>query len=475
MSNLGPRAERISGMDAWQMYQETDLQVGNGLALMVLDRSSVDGDVREQLIREVGNRLHLLPVFTKVLFDPWYNIDRAMLLPTSEVDLRRHITPLAMPEPGGLAGAAKAFAEIRGKHLDRTEPLWHTYVIEEEGSDLCYLISVLHHLLVDGDATMDVLGALFIPGDVSAIPARPVELDTTFDPRPRSVLADGLRRKGARLRRLPGLLRTTQRTRSIDRASRSRRPTTPKTALNCTLSGESTMALTVMPFDTMAEVAHAHGVTVNHVLLCCVGRALRLTLSDDGQPVDQPLVAAVPFAMREADQSEYITEGVGSTTILRIGMCDDIADPVERLQAIAVGAREAKEAQERRGVNLFRQWNEYVPGKLVSALFRGIERFALAERITWPCNVIVSNASGLTLDGVTYANLPARQCFPAGPLYHGLGPSVVAVNWNGDFCITITADRKHARHADLITNRIDQQFGELISATQKLPLREQGA
>ena len=475
MSNRGLRAERISGMDAWQLYQETDLQVGNGVCLMVLDRSSVDGDVCEHLIREVGDRLHLLPVYTKVLFDPWYNIDRSMLVPTTDVDLRRHITRLAMPDPGGLAGAAKAFADIRGRHLDRSEPLWHTYVIEEAGSNLCYLVSLVHHLLVGGDAAMDVVGALFIPGDVSGTPARPVDPDNTFEPRLRSVVADGFRRKATRLRRLPSLLRTTLRTRRIDRAHRRHSPTTPRTALNCTLSGESTVALTVLPFDSMVEVAHAQDVTVNHVLLSCVGRALRMTLQEDGRSVDRPLVAAVPFAMRDADQSDYITEGVGSTTILRIGMCDDIADPVERLTAIAVQAREAKEAQERRGVNLFRQWNEYIPGKAVSTLFRMIERFGLAENIDWPCNAIVSNASGMTLDGVVYANLPARQCFGAGPLYHGMGPSIFALNWNGEFCIAVTADRKHVRHADLITERIDQQFTELLTATRELQIRERRA
>jgi hypothetical protein len=104
-----------------------------------------------------------------------------------------------------------------------------------------------------------------------------------------------------------------------------------------------------------------------------------------------------------------------------------------------------------------------------------IERFGLAENIDWPCNAIVSNASGMTLDGVVYANLPARQCFGAGPLYHGMGPSIFALNWNGEFCIAVTADRKHVRHADLITERIDQQFTELLTATRELQIRERGA
>jgi hypothetical protein len=32
------RAERVSGMDAWQLYQETGLQVGNGMSLILVDR-----------------------------------------------------------------------------------------------------------------------------------------------------------------------------------------------------------------------------------------------------------------------------------------------------------------------------------------------------------------------------------------------------------------------------------------------------
>ncbi|MCV7064408.1 hypothetical protein H7I76_37315, partial [Mycolicibacterium vaccae] len=116
---------------------------------------------------------------------------------------------------------------------------------------------------------------------------------------------------------------------------------------------------------------------------------------------------------------------------------------MRRLLAVAEHARAVKAVQEQRGVNLFRQWNEYAPGRAVNLMFRAIERFGLAERISWPCNVIVSNASGIAVEDPVFLNLPALRFHPAGPLYHGMGPSVIAMTWDSNLCLSVTADTRH--------------------------------
>ncbi|MCV7064409.1 hypothetical protein H7I76_37320 [Mycolicibacterium vaccae] len=199
------RAERVSGMDAWQLYQETRLQVGNGMSLILVDRSSVIGDLREYVVSALNNRMHLMPAYRKVLYDPWFNPDRPMLVARPEIDVSAHVTALPMPAPGGAVGAAKALAQVRAMHLNRREPLWHMYVLDDEDTERSYLISVVHHLLVDGDSTMEVVGCLMTPGDLSARPPKPIPASSTFPARPSAVVRDALARKGNRLRRLPRL------------------------------------------------------------------------------------------------------------------------------------------------------------------------------------------------------------------------------------------------------------------------------
>ena len=80
MSTAIPRAQRVSGMDAWQLYQETVLQVGNGMSLVLVDRSAVPGDLRDYVIDLLEHRVHLIPAYRQVLFDPWFNPDRPMLV-----------------------------------------------------------------------------------------------------------------------------------------------------------------------------------------------------------------------------------------------------------------------------------------------------------------------------------------------------------------------------------------------------------
>ena len=95
------RAERIGGMDAWQLYQETRLQVGNGMTLVPVDRSQVSGSLYDHVVAALARRIHLIPAYRKVLYDPWFNPDRPMLTTAPHVDVRDHVTDLPMPAPGG--------------------------------------------------------------------------------------------------------------------------------------------------------------------------------------------------------------------------------------------------------------------------------------------------------------------------------------------------------------------------------------
>jgi len=458
------RAERVSGMDAWQLYQETGLQVGNGMSLILVDRSSVTGDLREYVVSALNNRMHLMPAYRKVLYDPWFNPDRPMLVARPQIDVSEHVTTLPMPAPGGAVGAAKALAQVRAMHLDRRKPLWHMYVLDDEATEHAYLISVVHHLLVDGDSTMDVVGCLMTPGDLSTRPAKHISESSTFAARPSSIVRDAVTRKGQRLRRLPRLLRISARVARSKWVARHLDVKAPKTALNCSLSGSSTAAVAVLPMADMQAVAEKYSVTINHILLSCVGAALDDVLRQRGQRPQEPLVAAVPYAMRSADTSDYITDGVGTTTVLRVNLNTTMDDPVRRLLGIAEHARALKALQEQRGVNLFRQWNEYVPGRAVNLMFRAIERFALAERISWPCNVIVSNASGITVEDPVFLNLPALRFHPAGPLYHGMGPSVIAMSWDSNLCLSVAADSRHVADAAVITKGIENEFETLLAS-----------
>lgn len=475
MSAVARRVERLSGMDAWQLYQETRLQVGNGVAVAVVDRTALTTSLYDHVVTTLASRIHLVPAYRKVLYSPWFNPDRPMLASVAEVDVAEHVTTVPMPSPGGLAGVEQVLARVRATHLDPTKPLWHTYVIDDGATapgngdryddEYGYVITVVHHMLVDGESAMETTGYMLMPGDLSSLPARFPPQESTFPDRPSAILADAARRKAQRLRRLPALIALSRRTLRAERDTKHLQVKAPRTVFNCTLSGTSTTALATLPLDDLRRVGEHFDVTINHILLSCVAAALRRALQERGATVSAPLVAAVPYAMRDADSSDYITEGVGTTTVLRVNLNDDIADPVERLQAIADHARAVKEVKERRGVNLFRQWNEYAPGRLVTALFRLIERFGLAERISWPCNVIVSNASGFVADDPTFLNLPAPRFYPAGPLYHGMGPSVLAITWMNNLCLSMTADRRHVADAAALTAVIDEEFATLVART----------
>ena len=72
----------------------------------------------------------------------------------------------------------------------------------------------------------------------------------------------------------------------------------------------------------------------------------------------------------------------------------DLADPVERLNAIHDVTGAAKEVQNLLGIDMLADWVEYAPPRPYSWVMRLYSRLGLAERHRPPINLVVSNVPG---------------------------------------------------------------------------------
>ena len=114
----------------------------------------------------------------------------------------------------------------------------------------------------------------------------------------------------------------------------------PTTRFNGAVSEHRTMDARSYALDDLKRIKNAiPGATVNDVALAVVGGALRGYLAGHGELPDASLVAAVPISTRMPGDET----GGNRISIMMSPLGTDIADPHERVAAIAAATRQRKE------------------------------------------------------------------------------------------------------------------------------------
>jgi len=232
--------------------------------------------------------------------------------------LEHHLHHLALPAPGDRATLEELVGDLMSMPLDRNRPLWHTYMVDRFGTGSA-VINRMHHCIADGIALARVMLSLTDSSPAVGIAPIPVErrrmrgggrvsglarssdrifataghagaaalrqsVDVVFSPSHAASLAGAVARDGATALRL--LL-------------------TPADAASA-IKGDPGISRRVawgepVSLARVKHIAHAHGATVNDVLMAALSGALRHYLQERGGPVRE-IQAMVPFNLRPLDQ-----------------------------------------------------------------------------------------------------------------------------------------------------------------------------
>ena len=76
-------------------------------------------------------------------------------------DLDYHLRRAALPAPGGEHELSAFVADVAGRPLDRTRPLWEAWVVEGLDHGYYAFIAKIHHSLIDGASGVEILASLF--------------------------------------------------------------------------------------------------------------------------------------------------------------------------------------------------------------------------------------------------------------------------------------------------------------------------
>ena len=450
--------------------------------LLIYDPSTApNGKVTfKGILEELHARLHLADVFRRRLTGLPGGLHRPYWVDDPNFDLEYHVRHVGLPQPGDWRQLCIQVARLHARQIDLRRPPWEITVIEglnsvpgvPKGSFAMAL--KLHHCVVDGLASVQMIAALH---DLGADSPRPAAPDSAWRPGPLPSTPDLLARtainvamyplragavlassapKAARgLAGLPGKLVGGV----VSGLAGGNVPSfPPKTRFNQTVSPHRVFEARFHDLADFKRIkASVPGSTVNDVALAYVGGALRAYLDGHGELPDESLVAACPMSMR--DKGDETSEGNALFGRLQ-SLGTDIADPLERLTSIAAstagsrsGSHQSTEAQLLDLVGI-------VP----TALLGMTARAASALPFSGPtvANTTVTNVPGPT-EPIYFSGARLVRAAGLGPLVGGLNLIHVVASYNGTLSISATADRDALPDPATYAECMEQAFQELLA------------
>jgi WS/DGAT/MGAT family acyltransferase len=461
--------QRLGPQDASFLYLETPSVHQHVGGLAILDPSTrPDGTLRiENVIEVIGSRLHLAPRFRqKVVFPPLATA-RPVWVDDADFDINFHMRRAALPSPGGRRELIDYVQRVISRPLDRTKPLWETYLIEGMEGGMTALLTKVHHAMVDGLSAIDLATAVF---DFSPVP-QILEIQP-WTPEPEPSRADLLR--DALLEQLRNPVRTVTDTaqRALQAPSRVFRQAVstvqgvtdvlgkgmaPPSPFNRKVGPNRRFAMMEAPVSSFKDVKHALGGTVNDVVLTVVAGALQRLLRYRKEPTrGRTLRAMVPVSVRSNDEKDTLGNRVSSWLVdLPVGPMG----AKKRLATISEITKALKDSKQAVGAEFLMNIGMWAPPTIHGMAAR------LAARGRF-INLVVSNVPGPQIP-LYIAGARLVASYPIMPVAENMGLSIACTSLAGTMAFGITADWDILPDIEYVAAAMDESLTELLKVAGK--------
>ena len=460
--------QRLSGLDASFLYLETPSQHLHVCAVQELDTSTMPGGYTFDRLRDaLSLRLKAMPQFREKLANNPLNLDHPVWVDDDNFDVNRHLHRIGLPPPGGQAELAEVCGHIASLPLSRSRPLWEMWVIEGlAGADprkdgRLAVMTKVHHASVDGVSGADLMSQL-CSTEADAPPPDPV--DGVGGANHIEIVLGGLVRFASRPLQLANVLPTTV-TSVVKTLARARsgsamaRPfNAPPTTFNATVSSQRNMAFAQLNLADVKKVKNHFNAKLNDVVMALVSGVLRQFLLDRGELPDSSLVAMVPVSVHGKSDRPGRNQVSGMFASLET----DIADPAERLQAIAEANLSAKEHSSAIGATLLQDWTQFA----APAVFGLAMRAYASTRLTRSrpvYNLVVSNVPG-PQEPLYFLGAEVKAMYPLGPVFHGSGLNITVLSLAGKLNVGIISCPELVPDLWNLAEGFDKGIQELLAA-----------
>lgn len=468
--------EQLSGLDAAFLYFETKNAPMHIGSVAIYDQSTVPGGVLgfKEILRNYESRLHLARAFRQRLAFVPANLDHPYWFEDPDFDIEFHVRHIALPHPGDWRQLCIQVARLHSRALDINRPLWEFYVIEgldnvegiPKGSFA--IVSKVHHAAIDGVSGAEMTAAIhdLHPDDKPAPPEEPWVPER--EPLPLELLArtagttavQPFKLAGVLARSVPALARAGIKMSTGDLKSTG---PVPRTRFNNCVSPHRVFDGRRFDLDDLRAIkATVPGATINDVVLTICGGALRKYLADKEELPSDSLVAMTPISVRPPEHQRTAGNQVSAMTVA-IGT--DIADPMERLEAVFEHTTNSKELTNAVGAKTMTDYTQFIPSLtagLAAKLYTGL---GLANRMKLPMNCVITNVPGPQVPlYMTGARLVTQ--YGLGPILDGMGLIMPVFSYNGQITISLTSCREMVPDPAFFADCIQESFDELLEAAQ---------
>lgn len=398
-------------------------------------------------------------------------------LDPDEIDLDYHLRHSALPAPGSQRELGVLVSRLHSAKLDRRYPLWECHVIEGLEEDRWALYMKAHHSQVDGVGGIRLLRrALSVDPDARgmlppwAIGTRgPDQSGVPREERPGKAVeptregsggSGALERLGSAVGAGTAVAGSLARTWGQSVTGLGVEPgravpyRAPQTMFNGRIHTPRRFATQHYETDHLRGLARKAGVSLNDVFLGLCGGALRRYLTEQHALPTSDLVANVPVSVRTGTEA-----GVGNAiTFLYARLGTDVADPVERLQAIRASTRLGKDRLPQVGQAAM---DVYTAALMLPFVGQSVLGLGGRTRPAW--NLVLSNVPGPAetryLDGS-----PMEELFPVSLLFNGQALNITGVSYGGGFNIGYTGCRDSVPSLQRIAVYSGEELERLESA-----------
>jgi WS/DGAT/MGAT family acyltransferase len=412
-----------------------------------------DGELDLAAIRcRLERRLSRVPELRRVVGRPPPLCGPPLWVDDTDFSIERHVRAARVDPPGDEASLLRTAERLLRTRLDRSRPLWELWFLTGLAGDRLGMLFKVHHALADGLAAIALVASLAdIDGDATGPPPAPWRPEPT--PPARALLADGLRRRaGALAATLRHPVRLVRELSSVvgDVAETLRAAaSSPRTSLHA-LPGRARLLRAVhLDLEEARASAHAHGATVNDVLLAVVAGGLRELLLARGEPVaDRDLNVSVPAALRGAGAARELGNAVG---VMIVAVPPEEPDARRRLERIAARTRAAKAEQQPAYVQDLMAW--------LAAL--GLSQpFARHQRLV---HTFVTNVPG-PRETISLLGARIESVLPLVGLAGNVTVLFAALSYRGRFDVAVVADAAACPDVDVVVDGMSRAWRALTAA-----------
>lgn len=459
----------MRGADAYFLWEESRARHMHTVKVIVVDPAGAGEDFSFERVRSgAGAIMRRLPAFRFKPVPIPVGIGHPFWRDAPELDLDYHFRHVVLPPGAAPEALDELIGQVASEALDPEHPLWQLHFVEGLPEGRIAYVMKIHHAVADGLASARLLSEAFAlaPGWHPLAPASADENEPL--PPASERLSRSLRLQLARQRELPGLLAHSIRSILIGLRFRSEgrpmpvRPFVgPMTRFNRPLTPNRLYAHVTLPLEALRKIRAAGGASLNDVYLTLCGGVLRRYLEHHGELPAGPLTATVPMSVRQPD--DYPTFG-NATVPFSATTGSDIADPAERLRAVAESTRAARALIEARGDERWVKWYDHwlVRGVYVARFPTLVSAFLRVPSF----NVIVSNVRG-PAEELDAAGSRVVELYSMGPLARQQGLNFTAWSYRGDFTIGLHACREHVPDLRRMADFFYPELEALTSAMER--------